>query len=137
MDWLIRREAEDVPVEEKQTQVTGSKRKRNGDVKPNSKSFDWADISLSHTTRLHLKIHGQPLYPGGAAFVTAQTALLELRCVHTADLRRCAHYCLRGPSRTATPHSLQPVRSYVGTRGSTPQRHCHGCSPRYNSGISE
>ena len=76
---------EAIPVDEKEAEgmsdvrVTRSmKRKHDSAVVPWTKVFDWATISLPSVTRLRLLITGRVPYIGGAAFLTAHTALLEL-----------------------------------------------------------
>ena len=75
LDGFIRRKAEKVPVDCDQKQpevserVTRSKRKHGSVIATRKRKLDWA---------LQAGIEGQPSYVGGAAFLTAHTALLEL-----------------------------------------------------------
>ena len=60
-------------------QIVWSKRKRSSDLTSGRmKLFSWADVRLPAVTRLQLDLYGGPCYLGGAAFLTAHTALLEL-----------------------------------------------------------
>ena len=61
-----------------EVRVTRSKRKYNADLRKH-KLFDWADVHLPAVTHLRLTLHGYPDYIGGAAFITAHLALLELQ----------------------------------------------------------
>ena len=56
------------------------KRKRDCivDFFSREKQFNWARIRLPSVTRLRLDIYSDPFYTGGAAFITAHHALLEL-----------------------------------------------------------
>ena len=54
------------------------KRKRDSRVYSRTKQFDWAEVSFPSITRLCLPISGRMPYIGGAAFLTAHTALLSL-----------------------------------------------------------
>ena len=54
-------------------------RKRKADVDFNNKQpIDWTTIRLPAVTRLRIQLQGKPPYIGGAAFLTAHTALLHL-----------------------------------------------------------
>ena len=76
--------AEDVPVgsELPREDARLSRLKRKRDVALSAsirkRPFDWADIHLPHVTRLHLQLSGRVRYTGGAQFLTAHTALMEL-----------------------------------------------------------
>lgn len=90
MRRFVRPKAELVSVADGQSQRS-AKDRRLGRVTPQSsvaaikalfrsnKPLDWADIRLPAVTRLNLTLYGQPSYNGGAAFLTAHTALTALR----------------------------------------------------------
>ena len=81
---FTRPKAESVPVgsELSREDVRLSRLKRKRDValavSSRKRPFDWADIRLPHTTRLRIQLLGNRLYTGGAQFLTAHTALVEL-----------------------------------------------------------
>ena len=55
-----------------------TKRERDPRVIERTEVFDWSDISLPLVTRLRFLMVGENRYIGGAAFLTAHTALLQL-----------------------------------------------------------
>lgn len=88
LDTFTRR-AKLVPVEDRSNQqVQTSNRlarlKRSSVVRfvsrlvSRKKPFDWSDIRLPAVTHLLLLLRGEPVYNGGATFLTAHTGLVEL-----------------------------------------------------------
>ena len=83
---LERPRAEQVVVYERQMRadVRFVRSKRTRDDEPvfslfsQKRDFDWGNVRLPSVTRLSLDLCGKPLYTGGAAFLTAHTALSEL-----------------------------------------------------------
>ena len=51
----------------------------DGSSTDRKRRFDWTDIRLPAVTRLRLRLYGEPLYSGGAAFLRAHTAILQLK----------------------------------------------------------
>ena len=81
---FTRHKAEDVSIDGERSQVdaraTRGKRKRDSTLAVSSRKrpFDLADIRLPALTSFDFRVLGRPLYNGGAAFLTAHTALTEL-----------------------------------------------------------
>ena len=84
--------------------VARAKRKRSSDStdQDRTRKFEWKNIRLPSVTRIRLTCSGYALYKGGAAFVTAHTALVQLEV--STQVVSCADLTAIFKDRTALPH---------------------------------